>query len=78
MEQEGPMQGRGMPLSRTQIEPHLHQGLWEPLQELLSPATDDDHVPWGKEDTVRAEWLLCGFQRPTSHSPILLYPRGKG
>lgn len=31
------------------------------MQELLSPATDDDHVPWKKEDTVREEWLSVGF-----------------
>lgn len=75
IELEGPTQGKGVTLCRAQIELHLHQGLWEPLQELLPPATDDDHGPWRKEDTVRAQRLSVGVQRVASCSPILLCRR---
>lgn len=69
--QKCPMWGTSVTLWRVYIELHLHQGLWEPLQELLPPTTDDDHGPWRREDTVRADRLSAGFWRVAPCNPLI-------
>lgn len=63
------MQGRHVTFCRSYIKLYLHQGLWEPLQELLPPSADNDHSLWGREDTVSTERLLwsCILQ---PHHPL--------